>query len=381
MPPRRRKEEDDEPKETSKWLYIGFLVLICGSGLPVILPVIDVVFDWIGSSGYTQFSPNDESLPPVFFGGSPWVIFCRNGNAELPGLWTATAKKHVQSEDAGLFSFAVLDCSAPFAKSGKNTYERFKLKAPEHPHAIFCANGAPPLLMPWDWNIADPKQPEIQAILTQLKTKTRPISRVVSTTASLSDYCTSHKRCALILHNSTLDEASKNVLDSLMQSYRLVKWVRVDVSTRYISLEKSLPPIPDAPPKEPRVIFFKRDPDAKTKALAARAHKGLFSVAEITEFLEGCLNPEEGSVMAPLKHPPYITKRTANNANKSKTGTKKPTDPKHKQRSKQDEARKEQKENNERRQRERDIEEEVPETEEVDELGEETIDLDEGHEE
>jgi len=160
----------------------------------------------------------------------------------------------------------VLDCSAPFAKSGKSTYDRFKLKAPGFSHAIFCANGSPPSMLPWDWEISDPKQPEIQAVLTQIKTKTKPISRVVSTTTSLYDYCTSNKRCALVLHNATMEEATKNTLESLMVAYRLVKWVRVDISTRYLSLEKSLPPLSDAPANEPRLLLFKRDADAKTRS-------------------------------------------------------------------------------------------------------------------
>lgn len=388
---RRRGEEDEEPKETSRWLYIGFLVLICGSGLPVILPVIDFVLDWVGSSGYRQLSSSDESLSKVFFGGDPWVIYCRNGKEDLPGLWTATAKKHLQSEDSGLFSMGVLDCSAPFAKSGRNAYERFKLKPPASSHALFSANGSPPTILPWDWNINDPKLPEIQAVLSQLKAKTKTVSRIVSTTASLSDYCTSNKRCALILHNATMDEGAKKVLDSLMQSYRLVKWVRVDVASRYLSLEKSLPPIPDAPLNEPRVIFFKRDAEAKTKALSAKAHKGLFTVSEVTGFLEECLDPESNA-MSLLKHSPYITKRGAKKAGFD-APKQEPQEPKKQPDSKpkkdQDDARKAQqkKESNDRRERERREKEEEDQSPEADEAeeeetGEDTIDLDDSvHEE
>jgi len=96
MPPRRRGGEEEEPKETSRWLYIFFLLLFCGSGLPVILPVIDLALDWLGSTGYTVYKTDHATLPQVFFGGDPWVIFCRKDGQELPGLWTAAAKKHVQ---------------------------------------------------------------------------------------------------------------------------------------------------------------------------------------------------------------------------------------------------------------------------------------------
>lgn len=304
----------------------------------------------------------------------------------------------------------VLDCSAPFAKSGKSTYDRFKLKAPDFSHAIFCANGATPTLLPWDWNIDDPKQPEIQAVLTQLKTKAKPISRIVSTTTSLSDYCTSNKRCALVLHNSTLEGAAKGVLDSLMIAYRSVKWVRVDVAARYLSLEKSLPPLADAPANEPRLLFFKRDTETKARTLAAKAHKGMFTVSEVSAFLDDCLNRTgEGSPMAALKKSPYITKRSAKREeDESKPKQKKETKPRepkkekdtpkkskeqassaNNEQEKQDrEARKrENKQNSEKRAREekekRKREEEEEEEgnnggggEEEEEVGDETIDLD-----
>lgn len=337
-------------KKGTSFLYVAFLMLIGGGALQVSMPLIDGVMDFFAPPGYSRLDASDPALAKVFFGGHPWILLCQNEAERTPDIWDVAAKLHSQSETPDAFNFGILDCAAALP-SGKTTYQRFKLKPPVPRegssivpfHAVYCGNGEAPKLF-GDVMLQQPGRPNHamgQKFIDAVAARGRKSSRLINSGNDLRERCTKHKWCGVVLAPGKVEGENRKKLDAMMQAHRTVHWVTINTLKRELSTASKLPAIEGLSEEEaegePRLLMFQRKPregtDSKGKKLspklAARAHRGRFSLEEVSPFLDELLNTTGTSTTETtiLKKPPVIYK-FGQSPKPTPKHTKKPVPPK-----------------------------------------------------
>jgi len=307
------------------WKYLGLLLLMCGGGLPMLLPMLDTMSAnlgvlWadltaqtaFGAKGYVELYPDSPELGAVFFSGQPWLVLCNRAKVSVPAGWIPIAEHLAATDTPDAFNMATLDCRLKLP-SGKSVYERFNLTPPDNysPHALLAYNGRAPKLIENAWALGDSKPYGVANFVTGLTAKTRFTFPAMTSMALLEAKCLKMKACGVVLHEEkmTAEEESEIMLPLLKQYARTIRWVKLDVSRMALSVEQSLPQDDSG---KPRLLVFKRRRGAgggDDTQLTARAYKGQFDAAEMSPFLEGLLK-DDASSWTVLKQTPNIVKRT-----------------------------------------------------------------------
>ena len=121
---------------------LSFMQLLMGLSMLGATCAVSVGVYMLMRSKVVALSPNDTAaLKQVFFTGEPWLVECTKGRSASPMVYGA------ESSLRGV-QMGTLDCGA-MLPSGKTTYERFKLTAPNYgPVILAAANTERPQIAP-----------------------------------------------------------------------------------------------------------------------------------------------------------------------------------------------------------------------------------------
>jgi len=230
--PRKKKRRGDEEEKAkapeNRWLYIAFLVLMCGGAAPVLLPMFDSMseagwFDF-SNAAFVDLDPNStEALKDVFFSGNPWLVLCKNTTEKIPKVWKLTSDALLADPDPQGLSLGVMPCFDPLP-SGKTVYERFPtIKAPPTnvyvprpaPHAFYVANGKRPVMLSQSYFTY--KTPDAQVgvkVIKHIKKNTKPSYGIVASTSELQSKCLKKGLCAVIINKGKFDSEQRTWLSS-----------------------------------------------------------------------------------------------------------------------------------------------------------------------
>lgn len=194
-----------------------------------------------------------EKLKEIFFGGMPWLIIC----ADSGGVKTDVLKGVYD-----ITSVATMNCSLPLPSSGVSSYERFQLtRSSKSATVFFVANGDKPKQVKSDLLTDNEK------LLKFLK-GSAPMKPLVTlkTTEDLSNFCTSHKYCALFLAegNQTFYSTSSSFRDSLLQlrqEHRNVRFAVVDVALYKTTLKEQLDALFTPPVSKVQLVMIQQMKD------------------------------------------------------------------------------------------------------------------------
>lgn len=213
---------------------------------------------------FEKLDASDTSmLQDVLFKGDPWVIFC--GQKLDGGRVNVTYNSRVSiapskvfdklaAHAKGRFRVGLLDCNFKLP-SGKNIYERFKLKPKSASHiAFWVGNGhLPKLIDPHhyrsviDYDVA--RFAKNVAAWTVLKAE-----NLVSTKQLTKKCVNSKKGCLLLINRGPkLSINAQAELKKVMKDNRKFKYYILDISKRQISLH-----MPPAMMGYPQLVFIRR---------------------------------------------------------------------------------------------------------------------------
>mmetsp|Transcript_10265 Transcript_10265/g.18865 ORF Transcript_10265/g.18865 Transcript_10265/m.18865 type:complete len:444 (-) Transcript_10265:120-1451(-) len=200
-----------------------------------------------------------EQLQEVFFGGSPWLVLCKDSRKALSKddtLRETFVEGARLLADTKMAKAGVIDCSATLP-SGNTVYERLKLNKTLSP-VLFLAQGGD---RPTQLNPAVLKKPKLNAkekkqaaaapnkeaylgrpIANSVKKlyKARYLVTEVNDLKSLQTKCMDRKACALMLGYGSLNPASSALARHERKLQPLLRWAYLDVSKFQLSSESEL---------------------------------------------------------------------------------------------------------------------------------------------
>lgn len=345
--PRKKRRHGDEVNAKAKapenrWLYIAFLVLLCGGAAPIVLPLFDKMsaagwFD-LSSPAFVDVDPNStEALKEVFFSGNPWLVLCKNHTNNIPKVWKLAGNALAADPDPQGIQLGVMPCFDPLP-SGKTVYERFPtIKAPPTnvyvprpaPHAFYVANGKRPVMLSQSY--FGYKEPDAQVgekIIKHVKKSTRPSHGIVASNSELQSKCLKKGLCAVVLNKGKFDSEQQELVKQLMYAHRLVSFVRLDTNKRKLSLQGQLPAISgltvEESSKEARVVLLKKRKKDNGKGFLALAldqpftqyYAGPFIASASAKLNEG--GEDAGEVLVLNKAPKIAMMKNAKSGKKAK---------------------------------------------------------------
>lgn len=260
-------------------------------------------------------------LKAVFFSGTPWLVQCAT-KAELataagegPAAVLHQAVRLALSALPREASVGVLDCRTKLP-SGKNTIDRFGLDGNASPVLFAVANAKKPLQISADLLLKytqgapvfpSPRQ-QAAALASLFAAKTEPKAMALTKTEHLHTACLKKKHCAvLLLAKPELRGDQNRMLAKLMNDFRTVSFVTINMANYRFSLANKLPePTPAAP--QLLVVYSQANAEDKRKAsLAAKAHRGAFTLAELRAFMQSFVNQQ--LELTPLQKAPQLAWR------------------------------------------------------------------------
>lgn len=270
---RNQREDKDDDGTTSfytKAKYMALMVLMCGTGITSILPMLSSAKKLLTVSAVQVSVKNEQQLHDVFKSGQPWLVWCINSTTDyIPAVVHQTADIVDDIADAAeTFSSATIDCHAPLP-SGKSVYERFRnFNSTEH-MAFITANGAAPVPIPKGYlphlKRAPKENPAVntqrmKSLVRYVQKRIRPPSFTIGQTANLHKQCLGKKYCALIvLNTNTIGPHPREVLNTLKQQHRHIRFTTFSRYKSELSIERRFPGM-DVGVEElwPRIVLFKR---------------------------------------------------------------------------------------------------------------------------
>jgi len=207
---------------------------------------------------------NTNQLQEIMFAGEPWVVFCGrkipNGrvNNTYEGrvsVMNAMVMDKLAVQAKGRFRVGLLDCSATLP-SGKNLYERFKLKpkGTSSQIAFWVANGGSPRVMDPS-SFRSTSDYDVARLATRIAKQTELKADLITSTKQLTKKCVEYKRGCIVIVNKghVLAEGPKKDLATIMQKNRKLRYFILDITKRQISLH-----LPPAMMGYPQVVMVRK---------------------------------------------------------------------------------------------------------------------------
>lgn len=219
---------------------------------------------------------DEESIRRAFFprNGEVWAIACEtSAEHSIPEYFEAVASR--LSDE---IKFAAMDCKAKLpGGSGRNTMQRWKLKASEKP-VIFVANGAQTTQIPTTRSEYDLVRE------LRLAAARRPLQ--VRNDETFKERCLSKPRCVLMLLGGTLEAAHLKTLDKVAGDFAgEVSLASVDAAEWRLNIEGfeagDKAKLRNYEAGAHRLIYLRNDTGTTIKALAPK------SIASLGQFLAG----------------------------------------------------------------------------------------------
>ncbi|GAB5370496.1 hypothetical protein AAMO2058_001498200 [Amorphochlora amoebiformis] len=241
-----------EKPQPINWLAVVVLGgLLIGGGGTVAVKAFQGMMRFMEPTYEVLDAGNTKFLQNVLFDGEPWVVFCgkKTHDGRVNNTYQGrTSISSVQLMDKlavqakGRFRVGLLDCLRPLP-SGKNIFERFKLKPSSISSqiAFWVANGNKPKLLD-AYSLRSTVDYDVGRLATRVASLTELKATPITNTKQLTKRCVESKRgCVLIIQKGqSLPENAKGELNKLMKANRRLRYASLDITKRKISL--TLPP-------------------------------------------------------------------------------------------------------------------------------------------
>ena len=309
-------------KRSWKQMMVGIVLLLAMSG-GVITTLWSIVDYLTGASlyPYIDVKSDEATLKEIFFGGSPYVVYCQAGKSKLvPKLLIEGANMLPRG-----YSTAMLNCEEPMASSGKSVFERFELD-PKGVPAFAVANGDKPI----QFNRESFYNTEYFAEF--VKHQTTPKLREITSEYHFRKTCLQKDKCVVLGHKGKLSASAKEAIESANTYWRKQRVGTIDTGKFSIKLDDVLSSHLDEQMKDGKTgkgflsglcLNSASKEDAPVQGMVRR-----ITESEVYYFIKDCMGD---SGLVQLKHAPTLGPKT-------KTDTKKqPKKAKQSEKKKEDE--------------------------------------------
>ena len=302
-------------KRSWRQMMVGIVLLVAMSG--GLFTTLWSIVDYLTGASLFPFvdvKSDESTLKTIFFGGSPYVVYCQAGKSKLvPKLIIEGAN----SLPRGV-STAMLNCEEPMPSSGKSVYERFDLN-PKGMPAFVVANADKPV----QFTPESFYNPEYFAEF--VKHQSVPKFKEITSEYHFRNACTQKDKCIVIGHRGKLSATAKEAIESANTYWRTQRVNTIDTSKFAIKLDEVLATNLEKQMNEGKTgkgylsglclssAGIANNPDVTVKGLVRRITED-----EVYYFLKDCIGDAN---LSAIKHVPSLEAKTASKK-KKKTGKK-----------------------------------------------------------
>jgi hypothetical protein len=217
-------------KRSWRQMMVGIVLLLAMSG-GLITTMWSIVDYLTGASLYPliDVTSDESTLKEIFFGGSPYVVYCQAGKSKLvPKLLIEGANMLPRG-----YYTAMLNCGEPMVGSGKSVFERFEIDLKGTP-AFVVANGDKPT----QFKRESFYNPEYFAEF--VKHQSTPKLREINNEYLFRKNCLQREKCVVIGHKGKLGTSEKEAIETANTYWRKQRIGTIDTGKFSIKLDDIL---------------------------------------------------------------------------------------------------------------------------------------------